>query len=147
MEAVVFTGIQGAGKTTFFKDRFFETHVRISLDMLKTRRREAVLLAACIEGKQSFVVDNTNPTAEDRRRYIEPAKDAGFAVIGYCFAVDLAGSKRRNQERTDKPPIPLPGLLGTHKRLQVPAYAEGYDRLLAVRIGSDGAFVVEDWVR
>ena len=40
MEAVILIGIQGAGKSTFYKDRFFNTHVRINLDMLKTRHRE-----------------------------------------------------------------------------------------------------------
>ena len=44
MEAVIFIGIQGAGKSTFFQQRFFDTHVRINLDMLKTRYREQVFL-------------------------------------------------------------------------------------------------------
>ena len=62
MEAVIFCGIQASGKTTFYRDRFFDTHVRISMDLLRTRRREQLLLGACIEGKQQFVVDNTNAT-------------------------------------------------------------------------------------
>ncbi len=145
MEAVLFTGIQGAGKTTFYKDRFFDTHVRISLDMLRTRHREAVLIDACINAKQKFVVDNTNPTKSDRERYIRPARRAEFTVIGYYFAVDLAGSKDRNLKRQDKTPIPLPGLLGTHKRLQIPTWEEGFDRLYYVRIGPGSRFIVEDW--
>jgi predicted kinase len=36
MEAVLLVGIQGAGKSTFYQQRFFDTHVRINLDMLKT---------------------------------------------------------------------------------------------------------------
>jgi len=145
MEAVVFTGIQGAGKTTFYKERFFETHIRISLDMLKTRHRESVLLNACIAAKQKFVVDNTNPAASDRSRYIVPAKQAGFTTIGYYFAVDLAASKERNLKRSDKAAIPLPGLLGTHKRLQIPTWEEGFDQLYYVRIDPDSRFVVEEW--
>ena len=39
MQAVIFIGIQGSGKTTFYRDRFFNTHFRINLDMLKTRHR------------------------------------------------------------------------------------------------------------
>ena len=39
MEAVVFTGIQASGKSTFYRERFFHTHLRISLDLLKTRGR------------------------------------------------------------------------------------------------------------
>ena len=60
MEAVLFIGIPASGKSAFFKERFFDTHVRINLDMLKTRRRESLILRACLEGKQSFVIDNTN---------------------------------------------------------------------------------------
>ena len=33
MEAVIFIGIQASGKSTFFKERFFNTHVRINLEM------------------------------------------------------------------------------------------------------------------
>lgn len=86
MEAVVFCGIQASGKTTFYLERFFKSHVRLNLDMLKTRHRERVLLNACLETGQRFVVDNTNPTASERRRYVEPAIAAGFRVVGYFFA-------------------------------------------------------------
>ena len=75
-EAIIFIGIQGAGKSTFFRERFFDTHVRINLDMLRTRTREKALLEACLQSGQSFVVDNTNPLAEDRKRYLEPARAA-----------------------------------------------------------------------
>jgi hypothetical protein len=44
----------------------FDTHVRINLDMLKTKHRQQFLLDACLSGKQPFVVDNTNVTAEVR---------------------------------------------------------------------------------
>jgi hypothetical protein len=51
--------------------------VRISLDLLRTRRREQLLLAACLEGRQPFVVDNTNRMIADRARYIAPTLAAG----------------------------------------------------------------------
>jgi len=47
MEAVLLIGIQASGKTTFYRERFFDTHIRISLDMLRTRERERVLMNAC----------------------------------------------------------------------------------------------------
>ena len=78
MQAIVFCGIQASGKTTFYRERFFDTHVRISLDLLRTRRREQLLLAACLEGRQPFVVDNTNPTIAERARYVVPARAARF---------------------------------------------------------------------
>jgi hypothetical protein len=58
MEAIIFIGIQGLGKSSFYRERFFNTHIRINLDMLKTRRREQLLLQACLNAKQPFVVDN-----------------------------------------------------------------------------------------
>ena len=66
MEAVLFIGIPGSGKSSFFKERFFSTHVRISLDLLRTRHREELLLEACLGTEQRFVIDNTNPTTSER---------------------------------------------------------------------------------
>jgi predicted kinase len=85
VEAVIFVGLQGAGKTTFYKERFFATHLRLSLDMLKTRHRERRLLQACVETRTPHVVDNTNPTRAERQVYIQAAKEAGFQVVGYYF--------------------------------------------------------------
>jgi predicted kinase len=90
MEAVVLCGIQGSGKTTLYRDRFLATHVRVALDLLRTRAREEAFVRLCLETQQPFVVDNTNPTAADRRRYVEPARAAGFRTIAYLVEVDAA---------------------------------------------------------
>src|SRR5262245_52287755 len=102
MEAVIFIGIQSTGKSTFFQQRFFATHVRINLDMLKTRNRERILLAACFEAKQPFVVDNTNVTREARAEYISQAKASRFRVIGYYFKSALQSAIERNDRRSGK---------------------------------------------
>ena len=113
MEAVVFCGIQASGKTTFYLQGFFQSHVRLNLDMLKTRHRERVLLNACLETGQRFVVDNTNPTASERRRYVEPAMAAGFRVVGYFFATPPREAIARNERRPERERVPISGLLGT----------------------------------
>jgi hypothetical protein len=143
-EAVVFCGVQAAGKSTFYRERFFETHVRINMDMLKTRTRERLLLDACILAKQPFVVDNTNPLAADRARYVQPARAAGFRVSGYFFRATTREAIARNRRRTDKPAIPVPGLLGTYKRLEEPTWSEGYDALFTVTLTPDNAWIVEE---
>jgi len=145
MEAVIFIGIQGSGKSSFFKERFFDTHVRINLDMLRTRHREAVLVEACLRAKQPFVVDNTNPTLDDRKRYIDLAKAAGSRIVGYYFQSKVDECKKRNQERPRRKAVPLPGLLATYSRLELPKLAEGFDALCYVSIGPDGAFVIQEW--
>ena len=144
MQAIVFTGIQAAGKTSFYLERFFRTHVRLSLDMLKTRHRESSLLTACIEVRQPFVVDNTNPTKLERSKYIAVAKTAGFDVIGYYFRSQAAECIARNSTRPEVDRIPEKGILGASGRLELPSSGEGFDQLWYVRI-QGAQFVVEEW--
>lgn len=96
MEAVIFVGIQATGKSTFYHHRFGRTHLRINLDMLKTRHREQQFLSTCLDTRQRFVVDNTNPTPADRQRYIQPAQAQDFSITGYYFESKLADALIRN---------------------------------------------------
>ncbi|MBW4623659.1 MAG: ATP-binding protein [Cyanosarcina radialis HA8281-LM2] len=146
MQAIVFVGIQASGKSTFYSQQFFHTHVRINLDMLKTRHREQRLLEICLEIRQPFVVDNTNPTPEERKRYIEPAKQQGFEIIGYYFESKIADSIQRNQNRPIDRQVPEKGMRGTHARLAIPQYTEGFDKLCYVRILPTGEFEIKEWV-
>jgi predicted kinase len=143
VQLVVFCGVQGAGKTSFYRYRFFETHVRVSLDMLRTRRRERALVEACIAAQQRFVVDNTNPTVAERRRYVEPARAAGFEVVGYWFQTHPADALAVNLARPLTQRVPVNAVLGTLGRLEPPTREEGFDELYAVRMDGDGGFEVE----
>jgi predicted kinase len=144
VEAVLFVGIQGSGKTTFYRERFFETHVRLSRDMLKTPHRERLLLAACLEAKQPFVLDNTNALQSKRAEYIAPARAAGFRVIGYFFRCEPRDALRRNRQRPETRIIPPAGLMATYKRLQPPSWSEGFDELHIVEINDQNKFVVQE---
>lgn len=146
MEAVIFTGIQAVGKSTFYKERFFTSHVRINLDMLKTRHREQLLLQACIAAKQPFVVDNTNIFKRDRARYIEAAKPAGFRIVGYYFQSSLKNALERNRQRNGTARIPEGGVVAKYQRLEIPSYSEGFDQLYTVMIDpATSQFIVREW--
>lgn len=145
MELILLIGLQASGKSTFCKRKLFDSHVRLNLDMLKTRHREKRLMETCFDVGQPLVVDNTNPTKADRRRYIEPAKAHGFRIVGYYFQSQVEECKRRNGERPEEQRIPMPGILGTYGRLELPSLDEGFDGLNYVRIVDDGEFVVEEW--
>jgi predicted kinase len=143
MDAVVLCGVQGSGKTTLYRDRFLETHVRVSMDLLRTRSREEAFLDLCLQTQQRFVVDNTNPTAAERRRYVEPARAAGFKVIGYLVEIDAAEALARNEERTGKRRVPASGVIGTARRLIRPAPEEGFDELWHATAAPGGGWRVE----
>ncbi|MCG7376092.1 ATP-binding protein [Paenibacillus sp. ACRSA] len=142
MECIIFVGIQASGKSTFYQANFFKTHMRINLDMLRTRHREQIYLTASLEAKQPFVIDNTNPTIEERKKYIDAAKRNRFKVVGYYFEPDYELSYARNELREGAAKIPEVGLKSTMKNLQMPTYAEGFDTLYLVR-SVDGKFEVE----
>jgi predicted kinase len=143
IEAVIFTGIQGSGKTTFYKEKFFTTHVRISLDLLGTRNREWKFLTTCFETKTSFVVDNTNIDPRQRLRYIEPAVKNKFRLISYFFDCKLEEALLRNSLRTAKENIPAGGVIATYRKLVAPAIEEGFDELYKVTVNKDSSFSVE----
>jgi predicted kinase len=145
MQAIIFIGIQATGKSTFFKEKFFDTHLRINLDMLKTRHRERTLLKACFESGHDFVVDNTNPSAEERKRYIVPAKAAHFEVVGYYFESKITDALQRNRKRSERQRIPDKGILSAYHKLQIPSLTEGFDKLYYVMMDSRGSFTVEEW--
>jgi predicted kinase len=146
-EAVIFVGVQGAGKSTFFLERFFHTHVRISLDVLRTRHCERLIFEACLAAGQSFVVDNTNPLAADRARYIAPARAAGFRTVAYFFEVPLRDAIRRNSQRLGKQKVPAVAIAGTSKKMEIPRPEEGFDALFTVTVAADNKFTVIEGVQ
>ena len=144
MNMILFTGIQATGKSEFYKRFFYKTHIRINLDMLKTRNRERILVEACLTAKQPFVVDNMNLSAADRRCYIGRAKHYGFVVIGYYFKSAIQEAISRNEQREGKEKIPLPALRSAHAKLELPVITEGYDELFYVHIKNND-FIIEEY--
>jgi predicted kinase len=146
MEAIVLCGVQGSGKTTLYRDRWLETHVRVAMDLLRTRARERAFLELCLSTRQPFVVDATNPTPADRRRYVAPAQAAGFRVVGVLVEVDLDRALGRNDRRDARRRVPTAGVAGTGRRLLPPTPEEGFDELWHATSASDGGWRVEPLV-
>jgi predicted kinase len=144
MEAILFIGVQGSGKTTFYLQNFSATHTRISRDILKTRHRQELLITECLAAKQPFVVDNTNFLRVQRAEIIRRAKAAGFRVIGYYFRCELRDALQRNSQRQGQV-IPRVGVVVTYKRLEPPTWAEGFDDLRVVEINAANEFIVQSW--
>ena len=138
-------GLQASGKSTFYREKFIDSHIRLNLDMLKTRHREQILFNACLAAKQSVVIDNSNPSLADRQRYIKPAKEKNFQIIGYYFESKIEDCKIRNSQRQGKKVIPIVGILATAKKLVIPSYQEGFEKLFYVKIDRNYSFIIEEW--
>lgn len=146
MEAIIFVGLPGSGKSSFYKERFFNSHVRISLDLLKSRNREARILDVCLETDMRFVIDNTSPTRAERSRFIDAVKAARvrYTIIGYYFESKVEDCLGRSAQRSEGERVPDVAILSAAKKLELPTLEEGFDQLFYVRLAESG-FVVEEW--
>jgi predicted kinase len=144
VEAIIFIGIQATGKSTFYKERFFNSHVRISLDLLNTKNKQNKFLQTCLDTQSKFVIDNTSPLQKDREGIIQAAKEKKYKIVGYYFNSSIQDAIERNNERKGKAKIPEIGIKGCYSKLQIPSYDEGFDELYYVSI-QDGSFIISDW--
>ena len=136
-------GIQGSGKSTFC-GKFLNEAVRVNLDTLHTRNKEAAVIAECHRKNCDYVIDNTNPTREDRVRYISAAKSAGYRVVGYFMQSRLKDCISRNELREGKAKIPANAIAATSNKLEMPSRSEGFDELYFVENnGKD--IIIKEW--
>lgn len=145
MEVILLMGLQASGKSTFYKEYFADSHLRLNLDMLHTRNKEKQLLLTCLAISQSVVIDNTNPTKLDRQRYFELANRPDVTFIGYYFQSKLTDCLERNQQRNGKACLPEIALKATASKLELPSFDEGFSQLYYVTQTADQAFDIKEW--
>ncbi len=146
MDLVVLAGLQGSGKTTFFRARFAATHAHVSRDLFPNARdpraRQRALVEEAARAGRSVVVDNTHARREDRAELVALARALGMRPVLYWFAPDVRGSLARNARRSGRGRVPAVAVLATAKRLAPPDPAEGFAEAHEVRATADGAFEV-----
>jgi predicted kinase len=143
MQLIIFIGIQGAGKSTFYQRQFFHSHIRLNKDMLNTNHRLQLLFEAGLASKTKMVIDKTNPTALERADFITAAKAANFEVIAYYLDCPFKDALARNNAREGKAKIPEVGVKGTAKKMQRPNFEEGFDKIFHVTV-SENAFTIKE---
>src|SRR6266403_1240467 len=101
MELVILIGLQGSGKSTFYRSFFADSHAWVSKDHFrnnrKPARRQRQLIEEAFQADRSVVVDNTNATAADRADLISLGRCHGAKLVGYYFASDLTACLERNR--------------------------------------------------
>ena len=143
--AIIFIGLQGSGKTWYFNQHFSSEYEHINLDTLRTRKREQQIIEECIARGMNLVIDNTNPTKEDRQRYISQLKSAGYRVIGYFFESRVKDCIRRNAQRIGAARVPDVAIAATSNKLELPSKSEGFDELYFVKRESEFCMKKVEW--
>ncbi len=132
-------GGQGSGKSTWVAEHLAGTHVVVSKDHWPRARRREVRqrrhVAAALAGGRPVVVDNTNPTPQDRAALVTLGHAAGARVRAVHVDVPLEVCLDRNERRPPASRVPLVGMLATRARLVAPTLAEGFDEVEVVRGG------------
>jgi predicted kinase len=136
---VVLVGLQGAGKSSWVREHLAATHDVVSKDHWPhARRREARqrrVVAELLARGRSVVVDNTNPSPEERAPLIAAARAAGVPVRAVWLDTPLDTCLARNEAREGQAKVPLVGVYATRARLVAPTVHEGFARVDAVRPG------------
>jgi predicted kinase len=147
MEVVLLIGRQGSGKSTFYRIPYAATHALVSKDRFRNnrrpQRRQMQLIEEALKEGRPVVVDNTNPTVEDRAPIIALARSYGTEVVGFFLESRLRDCLERNARHTGRERVPDRAILITLRRLQAPTVAEGFDRLSRVRLAPDGGFTID----
>ena len=141
IECIILIGLPGAGKTTFYRERFSTSHIHISKDLWSNASgredRQQKAVEEMLSSGKSIVVDNTHPTKAERGRIIRLAHKHKARVVGYFFEITTRAAVARNANRTGRGKVPNVAIFTTAKRLQPPTLSEGFDELLRVEIASD----------
>ena len=149
MELIILIGLQASGKSTFYRTRFAETYEHISKDLLKSSKNknqmQAELIERAFDDQRSVVVDNTNVTVQDRLPLIKLGRKYRATITGYYFQPDVLSSRTRNLEREGKAQVPDKAIFITAYKLEPPTYAEGFDTLYFVHIGTDSTIENPVW--
>jgi|GEM_PF-1439050 predicted kinase len=129
-EIIVMVGLPGSGKSSYMKEHFEDTHIRINLDMLKTRNKENQFIVACLHMKHSMVIDNTNITIEERKKYIDYAKQYNVPIKAVYIARDVKTCISQNKTRSKS--VPDIVIYTKNKKLKIPTINEGFDEVIVV---------------
>lgn len=136
MEIVIFVGLPGCGKSTYYRRHFSPSHVQISKDLLSPNaakeKQQRRLVEEAIGRGASIVVDNTNPSRQSRAWLIERARLAGYRVRAYYFACPAAVAIERNNTREGKERVPTVAIFTTRKKLEPPTLEEGFDEVVTI---------------
>lgn len=135
-ELVIFVGVQGAGKSTYYRAHLAATHVHVSKDLMPNARnrdaKQREMIVAALSAGKSVAVDNTSPTPAVRAPLIALGKAHGARVVAYFFEIPVKEAVARNRGREGKARVPDVVVFVTARKLVPPSFGEGFDEVRVI---------------
>jgi bifunctional polynucleotide phosphatase/kinase len=141
-EVIIMVGIQGSGKSFLSRwiqqQNAFMIYNIISRDVEKTMKKCLNKMEDSLKNGLNVIIDNTNPTIESRKPYIELAKKYGYEVkiinikkMGDDYNMALHNNYYRHI-KFGVPLIPNVALYKFLKDYQQPDFEEGVDDIINI---------------
>jgi D-glycero-D-manno-heptose 1,7-bisphosphate phosphatase len=144
-ELVVMCGIPGIGKS-YVAENFFPYHQRVNLDSIHemlspggfdkknlrlARTIEETIINDCLVREIPLIVDNTNITKENRKKYIDFAGKFNVDIKAVYFEPDQKLAIEQNSKRERK--VPLVAIYRMVKDFEMPSISEGFSQVYSAK--------------
>jgi len=137
-EIIIMTGLPGSGKSSFVKNNL-QDYIVINQDTLKTKEKclKETKLALLAPGDKSIVIDNTNPSPDTRKEYINLAKRYNYNVRSITMKTEPELAKHLTKVRCRINPVkykPIPKIAFNiyNKKFIKPSIDEGFDQVIDI---------------
>lgn len=138
-EVIVAVGFPGSGKSTFFQTHIIpKNYAYVNRDILGSWQHCVSACERALKEGQSVVVDNTNPDAESRKRYVDVSQSAGVPCRCFNFTASLEQAKHNNRFRQMVPSatkhVPVNDMVfhSYKKKFVAPSLSEGFSEILQI---------------
>lgn len=101
-QMIMTVGIPACGKSTYIKKHFYDTHMRVNLDMIKQGHKEHTILTSIMSTGINVVIDRTCLTANIRKQFINLALIYEYSIDVYDFEYDIEECIKRDKTRERK---------------------------------------------
>ena len=134
---VILVGYPASGKTTLTKEFFNEEFVHVNQDTCKSINKCIQLTEEGMKKNVNIIVDNTNPTADTRKHYIDLAKKYEYHVVCLVMQTTIDEAYHMNNVRHLLstgliPKIPDIVYFTFRKYYKEPNMSEGFDEIIKV---------------
>lgn len=113
---IIFVGMQGAGKSTFFENNLRDKgYVHINQDIMKTKTKVLSETEKALKAGLSVAIDRTNPSVESRKIFLNLAVKYNVPAMIIRFVSDGYGRNKLREK-----PVPDIAYNNYYKNLEEP---------------------------